>query len=369
MNYVIDRLRPNLKTAHAYRVQDTMEGVQLHANESPWPLCAQTQEKIAQIVKTLSFHRYPDSTSQKLKSTLSNLLDCPENELLLGNGSDEIISIINNAFGLGYVIYPTPTFSMYKNIANTHGLTPIGIPLDKDWNLDPIQMKQAIERYNPVLCYYAVPNNPTGQCIPHDVLIQCIESTPHTLHIIDEAYIYFAKEYNSVSCAKDNNSKISCVFDTSNNWTKHYRNVAVLGTLSKIGLAGLRIGWVKATADLICEFDKVRLPFNINIVSQTIARYILKHEQHTLATQVQTIISERKRIEKTLLHHSKVKKIWPSHANFLLIKPTSKRIIKNLQEKNIFFRQFDHPALEGCLRITIGTPQENNMFLHALENA
>ena len=353
----LSRMRSSLSSLQAYAPPSQSPPVKLDANESPWPLPSEVQEAIAQTTKSLPLHRYPDARANRLRRALARYLQCDEKMFLLGVGSDEIISILYSAFGVGTVLIPTPTFSMYRISALTHGLTPVEVLLNDDWSLDLDAMKKVFDTHRPIICFYARPNNPTGNAFSSDALQELIEHASDTLHIIDEAYIAFHRD------SPEGKAK------TLRKWASKYENVAIMGTLSKIGLAGVRVGWLYASVRLITELDKVRQPFNLNALAQETARLVLDEFPQTLETQIQNIIRERERVIRTLSAHKSIRMLWPSEANFVLVQPTSSNTrgwATELRTQGIGIRTFERPPLSNLARISIGTPEENDLLFSSL---
>ena len=348
----LSRLRPALASLHAYAPPAQPPPVKLDANESPWALPDAVRRDLADALAALDVHRYPDARAGRLRDALADYLRCPRDELLLGSGSDEIISILYTAFGAGAVAFPSPTFVMYRVSALTHGLTPIDIPLDADWQLDLPTFQATLVAHAPVLAFYARPNNPTGQVIPESDLRALAEAAPSTLHVVDEAYVAFDREPDGEAQTFERTSP----------------NVATMGTLSKIGLAGLRVGWLRADPALIAELDKVRQPFNLSMVAQEAARVVLQRHRAVLEEHVRTIVAERARLEDALRSSKAIDAIWPSRANFVLARPREQphALDARLRERGVGVRAFTDPALAKVVRITVGKPEETDALMRAL---
>lgn len=268
----------------------------------------------------------------------------PEN-ILHGNGSDELIYYLITTFG-GPVLYPVPTFSMYGIISQALDEKKIEIPLDKDFDIDIEKTMTAIKKYRPKLIFLSSPNNPTGNCFTSDRILKIIKAAA-SLVVVDEAYQSFSNEKSFMPLLDK------------------YRNLVILNTLSKIGLAGLRLGFLIANEEIINEVNKVRLPFNVNSISQAVAIEALKNKKQ-LRSYITSIISERKRLFREM---GKIGGItpYPSDANFILFMAADAAMVfKRLLEKGVLIRNMTG-VIENCLRVTVGTPGENTVFLKALK--
>jgi histidinol-phosphate aminotransferase len=267
--------------------------------------------------------------------------------ILQGNGSDELIYYLITAFG-GPVLYPVPTFSMYGIISQALGEKGIGIPLEADFDLDDDRMAAAIRREKPKLVFLSSPNNPTGNCFSSEKMLQIIESTSSkSLVVVDEAYQPFASEKGFLPLLGD------------------YGNLVLLRTLSKIGLAGLRVGFLIASEEIIGQVNKVRLPFNLNALSQAMAAEIMKHKA-LRGQHIRAIVRERERVFAELSNIEGVAP-YPSEANFVLFRvEDADNVYQGLLGKGVLVRHMKG-VVDGCLRVTIGTPEENRIFLKALK--
>ncbi len=345
------RLRPELASLRAYRTK-AAPAIKLDANESPWPPPKAVWEDALRALQETPIHRYPDGRATALREALAQHLGVPAEPLVLGTGSDEVIAILMNAFGVpgAKVAFPTPTFVMYDATARAHGLTPVAVPLDDALAFDEAAFSDALDRHRPALAFYATPNNPTGRPIATEVLRRVVEAFPDTLHIIDEAYAPFARQSGREAL-------------TLMPWAFEQPNVAVMGTLSKIGLAGLRVGYLAASDELAAELEKVRQPFNLNAPAQVLATTLLTRHQATLDAAIRRIVEERERVfaHLTQLNRAPI----PSMANFILARVKSAEAA-TLRDGGIGIRVFSDPALAGWARITIGNRTENDALLTAL---
>lgn len=347
-------IRPNIRFLKAYEAKEIPCKVKLDANESPYGF-----KKVLKTLKTIETNRYPDPEAKALKKLISRYFGVKSENILQGNGSDELIYYLITTFG-GPILYPTPTFSMYGIIAQAIGQKRIEIPLDEEFDLDLQEISTAIKKQRPKLIFLSSPNNPTGNCFSSERILKIIDLTsslvtrPHSgglaeeshsslsLVVVDEAYQPFSSKMGFLPLLKD------------------YKNLVIMRTLSKIGLAGLRVGFIIADKEIIKEVNKVRLPFNLNSFSQAVAIEVLKNRR-TMQSHIKSIVSERENLFNTL---SKINSIrpYPSEANFILFKVTDPgRIYKGLLKKGVLVRNMKG-IVDGCLRVTVGTPEEQNFY-------
>ena len=332
-------VRPNIKALRAYEAKEIPCRVKLDANESPYGF------GLPASVRDIPTNRYPDPEAKSLRKTLAKELNVGPENILLGNGSDELISYLITAFG-GPVLFPVPTFSMYGIIATALGEKSVAVPLDCSFDLDPKGMASAVKRYGPKLTFLSSPNNPTGNCFSADRILKIIESS-RGLVVVDEAYVSFSSEKGFLPLLKD------------------YENLLILRTLSKIGLAGLRVGYLVGGASIISEVNKVRLPFNVNSYSQAIALSALK-DKKTMRKIISAIVSERERLFKGLEAVEGVKP-FPSEANFILFGVhDSAKVYKGLLKQGVLVRDMKG-VVDSCLRVTVGTKKGNDIFLKAMK--
>ncbi len=332
--------RQNIRSLTAYEAKEIPCRVKLDANESPYaPVLSLDPEVMA------SLNRYPDPQGLALKKALAKELAVAERQILLGNGSDEIIYNLITAFG-GPVLYPVPTFSMYGIISQSLGEQGIGIPLQGDFSLDLRKMRAAIRKLQPKLVFLSSPNNPTGNAFAREA-IEEIARVSDGLVIVDEAYQPFSKEKSFIP------------------ELNRFHNLAVLRTFSKIGLAALRLGYMLAHEAMIAEVNKVRLPYNVGALPQSLALASLQRKQECRLA-VKKIISERKRVMKELQGMPGIEPC-PSDANFILVRiPRADSVHAALVRSGILVRNLSG-VIADTLRVTIGTPEENAAFCAALQ--
>jgi len=324
----------------AYEAKEIPCKTKLDANESPYGF-----KDALKVVRHIKTNRYPDPEARILKQNISRDMGVEPANLLLGNGSDELIYYLITTFG-GPVLYPIPTFSMYGIISQAIGVKKIEIPLDREFDLDIDQILSAIRKEKPKLIFLSSPNNPTGNCFSSDRILKIIAAFRGII-IVDEAYQPFSSKRGFLPLLKD------------------YENVVIMRTLSKIGLAGLRVGLLVADKEIVNEVNKVRLPFNLNSVSQAVAAEILKNRT-LLKSCIKSIISERERLFNALSNMKEVKP-YPSEANFILFRMNEPdKIYERLLKRGILVRDM-RGVVDRCLRVTVGTPEENGIFLNELK--
>jgi histidinol-phosphate aminotransferase len=327
--------------------------IKLDAMENPYPLPERVRRQIAALVAQAEINRYPDAGATRLKSRLRATLNIPaQSDLLLGNGSDEIIQMLMLATARpgATVLGLEPSFVMFRLVATFCGMRYIGVPLKTDFSLDVDAVIAAIEEYRPALVFIAYPNNPTGNLFNVEQIDRVLQSATG-LVVLDEAYHAFARQ-----------TYMSRLGD--------YPNLLVMRTLSKSGLAGLRVGLLAGHRDWLQEVDKVRLPYNISVLTQLVAEQVLQHHS-LLDEQAANIRSERARLFERLERAPGVTP-FPSEANFILFRTqAAERVFNSLKQDGILLKYLHgaHPALDGCLRVTVGTSDENDSFLDALRAA
>lgn len=355
-----NRVRAPLRASSAYPAPPTGGLVKLDANESPWPISDAARAAITSAVATLELHRYPDPTAAKLRAALASRLGVLPAQLVLGNGSDELIAILCGTFGEpvggapARVLYPSPTFVMFKQEALTHGLVPIEVPLAADFSPDVDAMVTAIRAQRPSLVFLATPNNPTGTVWPDAAIDRLLAADDEAIIVIDEAYLAYGAAPSALPRV-----------------AQHERCV-VLQTLSKIGLAGLRVGYLVAQQELAAELEKARPPYNLDVYSQAAATAVLTHAAAELEVHALRVRNERARLIAALRAHPALE-VFPSGGNFVLVRHAhAAELDRALREEGVAVRCFERGTggpLAGCLRITVGTPAEDDCLLAALARA
>lgn len=347
-------VRPEIQALAAYKVADAAGLIKLDAMENPYTWPESLQKEWLALLHGVSVNRYPDPHARELSAVLRAAMGVPEGMgLLLGNGSDEIIQIIAMALsGPGRTIVSVePGFVMYRMIASFCGMRYAGVPLNKDFSLDMPALRQALDEEQPAVVFLAWPNNPTGNLFAEAEVVEIIERAPG-LVVVDEAYAPFAQA-----------SFISHL--------GRHDNLVVMRTLSKLGLAGLRLGLLAGPRDWLDEFDKVRLPYNINVLTQLTAKFALQHGA-MLEAQTAAIREERESLFQALTSLEGFTP-YPSRANFILVRTQAGKadeIFEKLKAGGVLVKKLhgSHPLLHDCLRFTVGRPEETRRLLELLRS-
>jgi histidinol-phosphate aminotransferase len=338
--------RKEVLTQNAYSAEEIPCKIKLDANENPFNLPGPLKNELFKRMKRALLNRYPEAGAMKLRERFSEHFGVKKDMIMLGNGSDELIQILCHTLALpnASVLIPVPTFGMYKICSLNSGYEVIEVPTDKFFDLDIKPMLYLTKEKSPSLIFLSYPNNPTSNCFSQEKIEMLLECSKG-LVVIDEAYYNFSKK-------------------TFLPLLKKYNNLVILRTLSKVGLAAMRIGFLIGPASLIHELDKVRLPYNLNMLSQIAAGFYLDYEQEFLA-QMNEIIDGREALLSALKKIKGVKP-YPADANFIFfscdIDPD--RIYRKLLEQGILVKRFSLAGgLGDFLRVTVGRPDENEEFL------
>jgi histidinol-phosphate aminotransferase len=345
-------LRPEVLALSAYHVQDSTGFIKLDAMENPYRWPEEMTAEWLEILRGAGVNRYPDPAADRLREALRAANAIPAgSELMLGNGSDELIQII--LMGLSgegaAVLAPQPSFVMYRQIAVSLGLRFVGVELRaEDFSLDMGAMREAIAEHAPKVVFLAYPNNPTGNAFAAGDVREILRIAPG-LVVLDEAYAPFAD-------------------GTFLPELSEFPNLLVMRTLSKLGLAGLRLGFLVGHPDWIGQLDKLRLPYNINVLTQLTAEFALSR-QAVFDGQVAQIRRDRERMAAQL--RELPLRVFPSQANFLTFRVpdgSAGEVFAKLKEAGVLIKNLS-PAgglLRDCLRVTIGTAEENQRFMEEL---
>jgi len=346
-NSPLERVNSEVKEINSYSVPKINCSIRLDGNESPFETNTELLSLFSKEISEVDLNRYPDPESADLRKIISDNFNFPVEGLLIGNGSDELIQmLIETVTGKsGVVLVPSPTFSMYRLTSLILKNNIVETDLDENFDLNTEDILNKIEVHNPDLLFFASPNNPTGNAFSQDKIIKVIEATSGIV-VVDEAYFdYYGNTFIPL--------------------IKKYNNLIVLRTLSKIGFAAIRLGILFGNEEIVRQINKTRLPYNINTLSQKIAEIVLSNDE-LLKENYNKITGERERIFKEL---NKIKsiKVYQSDANFFLIKvPDAEYCFKEMTKKDILIRNLSSSSkLDGCIRVTIGTNEENNAFLDA----
>ncbi len=350
-------LRPEILDLHAYPVPDSTGMIKLDAMENPYALPLSLRDEIARLVADAPLNRYPDAAAHALKASIREVINPPPAmQILLGNGSDEIIQLLTMATAKpgNTLMSVEPSFVMYKMIAAFTGMQYVGVPLNADFTLDLPATLTAIKQHQPALIFLAYPNNPSGNLFDAAAVEQIIAAAPG-LVVVDEAYYAFTRASFIPMLAR-------------------YPNLLVMRTFSKLGMAGLRLGFLVGSAAWLAQLEKLRLPYNIGVLTQQVALKLLQHHA-VLLQQAEQIKLDRMQLQQRL---SAMKNVQPftSEANFILFRvpptsstPRATHVFEGLKRRGVLIRNLStgHPLLADCLRVTVGTPQENERFSVALQ--
>jgi histidinol-phosphate aminotransferase len=353
-------IRQDVQSMHAYAIQDAAGMVKLDAMENPFRLPPELQAELGARLGAVAINRYPTTCFAEVVAALSAHVGLPAGcALTLGNGSDELIALLSMAVDTvgvaqpgepASVLAPVPGFVMYDMSARLQGLRFVGVPLTPDFELDGPAMLAAVAQHQPAITYLAYPNNPTANLWDDAVIQQVIDATAAYggLVVMDEAYQPFS----------------------SRTWLDRLRpdgNVLVMRTLSKFGLAGVRLGYLVGPAALVAEVDKIRPPYNISVLNAEATLFALQHAE-VFAGQAAVLREQRARLQAELANMPGVHP-FPSEANMILVRvPDSAKAFAGMKARGVLVKHIAamHPLLANCLRLTVGTPEENTVMLSAL---
>ncbi|MBL8290116.1 MAG: histidinol-phosphate transaminase [Rubrivivax sp.] len=359
-------IRQDVQSMHAYAVQPSAGLVKLDAMENPFRLPPQLQRALGERLGAVAINRYPGARQADLVAALAAHAQLPTGcRLMLGNGSDELIDLLAVACDVPpgetpdglppTVLAPLPGFVMYEMSARLRGLRFAGVPLTARFELDAPAMLDAIATHRPALTYLAYPNNPTANLWDEAVLERIVAAVGEQrgFVVFDEAYQPFASRTWLPRLGQPGNE-----------------HVLVLRTLSKFGLAGVRLGYLCGAAALIDEIDKVRPPYNVGVLNTEAALFALEHAGE-YARQAAVLRNERARLQRSLAALPGVT-AFPSEANMILVRvPDSRRAFEGMRARGVLVKHIAglHPLLANCLRLTVGTPEENELMMQALRES
>ena len=347
-------IRQDVKSMHAYAIQPSAGLIKLDAMENPFRLPDALQRKLGERLGRVAINRYPTGCVADVIAALSAYVKLPAGcSLMLGNGSDELISLLAMASDVpgATILAPLPGFVMYEMSAKLQGLKFVAVPTTAEFELDEAAMLAAIETHRPAITYIAYPNNPTANLFDAGAVERIIEAVgrQNGLVVIDEAYQPFS----------------------SSSWMDRvgqHEHVLLMRTLSKFGLAGVRLGYMVGASALIQEIDKVRPPYNISALNAEATLFALEHVDE-FARQSALIRNERERLQRELGKIGGVR-AFPSEANMILVRvPDSARAFEGMRARGVLVKNIAglHPLLANCLRLTVGTPEENTRMIDALK--
>ena len=360
MTSLADRLRTTIRqdvaSMHGYAIQPSAGLVKLDAMENPFRLPPELQRELGERLGRVAINRYPAQCAADVVAALTKFVDLPAGcKLMLGNGSDELIDMLSVACNVpgATILAPLPGFVMYEMSAKLRGLRFVGVPLTADFELDEAAMLAAIERHRPALTYIAYPNNPTANLFDERIVERIVAAVgaQNGLVVFDEAYQPFSSRSWMPKLAQ-------------------HDHVLVMRTLSKFGLAGVRLGYLCGAAALIDEVEKVRPPYNVSALNAEAALFALQHADE-YARQAAVLREERGRLQRALATLPGVH-AFPSEANMILVRvPDGKRAFDGMKARGVLVKHIAglHPLLANCLRLTVGTPEENDQMLRALKES
>ena len=387
-------LRPELADLTAYVPHDP-PGIEVKLDANEAPTCpAAVREAVARAIAGVALEKYPDPRALRLKAAIARRTGAKVDDLLIGTGSDEVIALVTNALAWprrrntqGVVLTPTPTFVMYRTTARGHGMKPVEVPLDASWDLDVSMTTKAIAMMQPSVVFVASPNNPTGNRMTPERLEEIMraagggqqeptsarataassegaraqmllaargsdEGAGGALVIVDEAYVDYSGPGASIR-----------------GWRERYPHLGILRTVSKIGLAALRVGWLEADAGLVAEIDKTRQPFNVSATSQIAAAAVLEDAWDAVQASVASVVVEREKLAAAITQLEGFS-VTPSAANFLWVKTPvpAEHVFEHLARDGVLVRSFHKSGgrLGAQLRITIGTDAQHDRLLASL---
>jgi histidinol-phosphate aminotransferase len=347
-------IRQDVKSMHAYAIQDSRGLIKLDAMENPFRLSDALQRELGERLGRVAINRYPVQSTADVVAALSKFVELPTGcKMILGNGSDELIDMLSVACNVpgATLLAPLPGFVMYQMSAKLRGLKFVGVPLTPQFELDEQAMLAAIEEHHPALTYIAYPNNPTANLFDEGIVERIVAAVgrQNGLVVFDEAYQPFS----------------------SRSWLPklgQHEHVLVMRTLSKFGLAGVRLGYLCGPAALIDEVDKVRPPYNISVLNAEATLFALDHADE-YARQATVLRSERARVSAALAALGGVT-VFPSEANMILVRVAdSKQCFDGMKARGVLVKNIAglHPLLANCLRLTVGSPEENDALIQALK--
>ena len=346
-------LRQEILDLHAYSVFDSTGMIKLDAMENPYSLPQSLRKEISDLVADAAINRYPDADACRLKESIRAVIGLHQDlRILLGNGSDEIIQLLALAVAKpgATLLSVEPTFVMYKMISAFTGMRYVGVPLTENFALDLPAMLTAMRQHQPALVFLSYPNNPSGNLFDAEAITRIIEAAPG-LVVVDEAYYAFADA-----------SFMPMLL--------HYPNLLVMRTFSKLGMAGLRLGFVAGSEAWLEQLEKLRLPYNVSLLTQKVAEKLLQHHD-VLLHQAEQIKLGRAWLYERLVGVADVRP-YASDANFILFRVMhADKIFQELKNRGVLIKNLSksHPLLFDCLRVTVGTQQENELFIRALQES
>ncbi len=353
-------VRRELRDVDAYTVPKRIpHRVKLDSNESPFGLPPEVAEALARELAAVELNRYPYGDCRELRQVVAAEIGVDESSLVFGNGSGELVMFLLSVFATprpgrerAAALYPMPSFVFYRSASLASGATPVEVPLADDFSLDEDALDRALSEQRPNVAFFARPNNPTGTLWSREAILRVARAHPDMLVVVDEAYI----DYGG---------------DTLLDELSSFANLVVLRTLSKLGLAALRVGYLCADLAVVHELEKVRPPYNVGALNQRAAAWLLANHGGLLRDRCRQIAGERDRLAAALAELPGVR-VYESRANLLLVRVgepgdgEAERCWEGLAARGVLVRMFHgFDSLRGCLRITVGDARENQILLDA----
>jgi len=359
------RVPEALRGTAAYHVpQPPQVRAKLDANELPYALPAELRARLGAALAEVALERYPDPNARELRALVASQLGVGGDQLVFGNGSDETIGMLIAAFAApriahehgparaqpAAILYPTPTFVYYKLAAVARGVEAIEVPLDAKLEIEEAVLERAIEQHKPSVVFVALPNNPTGTLWRMDFAVELAARHPDVAIVSDEAYVAYSGKTNLAHVAA-------------------HPNLIVMRTLSKVGMAGVRVGFTVSSPAVAQLLEKVRPPYNVSSLDQRAAVFLLTEAREWCAARAAEVVRDRATLADAIAKLPRTE-VFASEANLVLARFGAGRatqIWQGLADRGVVVRNFDRPGpLAGCLRITVGTPQENQWLIDAL---
>lgn len=342
--------RPDLGLHEGYHSPQVPVEVRLNTNESPYPPPREWLEALQAEIADIAFNRYPDRSVWALREGLANWHDVRPEQVFVANGSNEVLQLVCMAYGGSgrKALMWEPTYALHSHIAHLTGMEIVAAHRQDDFTIDPLAAAEQLERYAPSITFLCSPNNPTGLVEPATTIRGALEAAPG-LVVVDEAYGQFAS-WSALDLVGEDVPLV------------------VVRTYSKTwSMAGMRLGYLVGPAEVVKVLERVALPYHLDVLKQVAGRLALKFSAE-MESRVATIVAERERLIGRM---SKLPvKVWPSQANFILWRPFNREggaVWQGLVERSVLVRDTSSwPGLQGCLRTTVGMPEENDRFMDAL---
>ncbi|MGH9104716.1 MAG: histidinol-phosphate transaminase [Acidimicrobiales bacterium] len=342
--------RADLGLREGYQSPQVPADVRLNTNESPYPPPREWLEALMAEARELAFNRYPDRSAHALREALAQLHGARPEQVFAANGSNEVLQSLCLAYGGAgrKAVMFEPTYALHSHIAHLTGTEIVQGPRRRNFSLDPAVALEVIEKASPSIVFLCSPNNPTG-LVEDEATVLAVAGARSGLVVVDEAYGQFASW--SALALVDDGAPLAVVRTFSKTWS----------------MAGLRLGYLVGPAEVVKVMERVALPYHLDVLKQAAGRLALRYS-HEMEDRVAAVVAERDRLVRELGRLAV--EVWPSQANFVLWRPLrgeGRQVWQSLLERSVLVRDVSSwPGLEGCLRTTVGSPEENDRFLSAL---